>query len=265
MNRIIAAAFMATVVFSAPAFAFPDAGDKDLAASARNVFEVPYSDAEEAVARALNQKGVGDKLAVTITGQRSKALFAYEKPVSVEVKGLQLDKRDSHWSASLLFVADNEVISAIPASGRYEELVEVPVLKREVRNGDVITAADVEIRDFTLAHTRNDTITDMSWLIGKSPLHSISPSRPIRTHEVSNPAVIKKNASVEIRYNSPGMVITTSGQALNDGAKGDVIDVRNTNSKKIVRAVVFDSTTVQITSPGTEVSESTGVGYATTN
>ena len=226
-----------------------------------NVFEVSYNDAEEAVSIALNQQGIGDKLQVTISGHKNSALYAFDKPVTVEVKGLQIERLDHHWSASLLFVANGEVISAVPSTGHFDEMVEIPVLKREIRAGDIISENDVEIRDFSLAHTRTDTVTDMSALIGKVPLHNLSPSRPIREHEVASPSIIKKNAVVAMRYSSPGMEINATGEAMNDGAKGDVINVRNTASKKIIRAVIADSRTVNIITPGMETSQLTGGEY----
>jgi len=231
--------------------------------STRNAFEISYSDAEEAVGAALNQKGIGDKISVTIVGRKNAPIFASDKPVTIEVKGLQIEKRDNRWSASLLFVAAGEVVSALPSTGHFDEMVELPVLKREIRTGDIISEADIEIRDFSMAHTRTDTVTDISALVGKSPLHNISPSRPLREHEVASPAIIKKNNVVDMHYSSPGMEITTVGQALDDGAKGDVINIRNMASKKIVRAIIADNKTVNIIAPGMETSQLTGAGDAT--
>jgi len=261
MHKLLAIILCSASLLTGPAYAQTISAEQAVI-NPRNVFELLYTDAEAEVGRALNEKGVGEKLAVTITGRKNRVLYAYEQPLTVEIRGLQFDKRDSRWSASLLFVADGKVISALPASGRYEEIIEIPVLKREIRSGNVITETDIEVRDFSVAQTRSDTVTDISGLIGKSPIHSISPSRPIRGHEIGYPAIVKKNSLVEMQYNSPGMSITTSGQALSDGAKGDVINVRNSTSKKIVRAVVADSRTVLIIGAGMQTSELTGVGHA---
>lgn len=255
MYNLSAVPAFAQAAFEAPA--------EPAAAQLTNAFSVSFNDAEEAVAAALNEKGIGDKLSVTIAGRRNTSIFAYSKPVSLEIKGLTIERLDHRWDASLLFVAGNEVVSAIPISGHFDEIIELPVLKREVRAGDVISAADIEVRDFSQAHTRTDTITDISDLIGKSSSHDLSPSRPIREHEVANPTLIKRNALIEMHYNSPGMEISTTGEAMGDGAKGDVINVRNSSSKKIVRAVVADSKSVNIIAPDTQTSQLTGSGYGT--
>jgi flagella basal body P-ring formation protein FlgA len=202
-------------------------------------------------------------VSTTINGHKNGALFAYDKPVTVQMRGLQFDKQSNHWSGSLVFIANGDVVTAMAVAGHFDEMIEVPVLKREVRGGDVIRETDVEIRDFATSHTHAETVRDLSSLIGKSPLRSISPYRPIRTNEIASPAIIKKDALVQMRYTVPGMEISTSGQAITQGAQGDVINVRNVSSKKIVRAVIQDSSTVNILMPTQETSQLTGGDHAT--
>lgn len=254
---------VAILIAALPAFADETA----TLTTPRNAFEVSYSAAEQAISHALTEKGVGDKVTANLTsianGNRSGVLQAFNQPVTIDIKGLQFDRRSHRWSASLLFVANGEVVTALPASGHFEEIIEVPVLKRELRNGDIISENDIEIRDFPMAHIRSDTITDISTIIGKSPLRTISPFRSLRENEIASPAIVKKNGIVQMRYSSPGMEITTSGQAMDDGAKGDVINVRNTASKKVVRAVIEDSNTVNIMATGTQTSQLTETSHAT--
>ncbi|MDE3016448.1 MAG: flagellar basal body P-ring formation protein FlgA [Pseudomonadota bacterium] len=219
-------------------------------AASSPMFRLSYEDAEQAVSLALAEKGAGAKIAAIMQGrQPGHPLYSYGKPVAVSVRGLQFNKKTKQWSASLLFVADGDVVSAMPICGRYDEMIEVPVLKREVVHGDVIANQDVELRDFPVGQTRTDTVTDISDVIGKSPVRGVSPGRPIRESEIANPAVIRKNAVVQMRYTSPGMEITATGQALKEGAKGDVITVKNTSSRRVVRAVVADAGTVDVLTP----------------
>ncbi len=257
---------IAFALFASSAFAedraFAPQGEATTAQLTK-AFEVSFDDAEEAVTNALHAKGIGDKLAVTMNGRRSGALFAHTQPVTVETKGLTIEKIDHRWSASLLFMSNGEVISALPASGHFDEIVEIPVLKRQIRAGDIISQNDIEIRDFSQTHVRTDTVTDMASLIGKAPIHTMSPSRPIREHEIAQPTLVKKNSLVDMHFRSPGMEISATGEAMSDGAHGDVINVRNTASKKIVRASIVDSKTVTILVPGTETSQLTGNTYGT--
>jgi len=240
-------------VDSAPAMATPQQQ-----AEQQYVFRLSYGEAEDAIGEALRQKGAGDKVAAFINNRSDKPLFSYGKPLTVEIRGLQFEQNAKRWNASLMFVVGSDVVSALPVGGTFENMEEVPVLKHEVHGGDVIKQGDVEVRDFPEKQLRGDTITDLSELIGKTPVRTISPSRPIREHEIASPALIKKNGIVEMRYRVPGMQISATGQAMGDGAKGDVIEVRNTTSRKIVRGVVEDAQTINILTPDMQTSQLTG-------
>lgn len=211
------------------------------------IFNLTYEDAEDAIGKALTEKAENGKIvSAIISGKKAAPLYSYNKPISVEVRGLRADSEKKSWSASLVVLSEGAVISAMPLSGRYSLMVEVPVLTKSLRAGEIITEADIERKIFPYERIHGDNVTDSGQLLGKSAVRSISPNRPIRISEVSAPAVIKKNALVQMRYKTANMEITTAGQAMKDGAKGDVIEVKNTNSKKIIQAVVVDANTVDV-------------------
>lgn len=249
----------ASAGFLIPTLAFATMDTVPQAAAPIYSFELSYEDAEGAIGFALAEKGAGNKVLASITGdKKTEALFTYGRPITVEIRALKFDTTTKRWNASLMFVNEGTIVSAMPVTGRFEEVVEVPVLKRQVKNGDVIKASDIEIRDIAVSRTRSDTITDISSLVGKSPERSISPSRPIREAEIASPVLIKKNALVQMRYSSPGMEITATGQALEEGGKGSMISVRNLASKKLVRAQVADGQTVNIINSTTQASATAG-------
>lgn len=219
------------------------------------IFNISYEDAQEAIGKALSEKfseeqSEGKKVSAIINGRKAKPLYSSNKPVNVEVRGLRADSAINSWSASMVIMADDNVISALPLAGRYMVMNEVPVFKRPLRNGDIINESDVELKSFPQERTHNDTVADIASLIGRTPVRAVSPNRPIRSSEISAPALIKKNALVQMRYKTASMEISTTGQALDDGAKGDVIEVRNTASKKTARGVVTDSNVVDIVAQG---------------
>ena len=215
------------------------------------IFNISYEDAEDAVSKALTAKATGGQIITAIiSGKKNTPIYSDNKPISVEVRGLRTDSAVSHWSASLVILSNDEVISAQPIAGRYKLMVEIPVLKQDIKNGEVIKESDIENKTFPQELVHGDTVKNAADLIGKTPARTISPNRPIRSNEIGTPAVIKKNALVQMRYKIPNMEITTTGQAMADGAKGEAIEVKNTTSKKITRAVVVDSNTVDVMAQG---------------
>ncbi len=76
------------------------------------------------------------------------------------------------------------------------------------------------------------------------------------------PEIVARNDSVTIIYQVPGVTLTLRGQAKDAGALGDTISVLNTESKRVVQAVVSgpDRVTVgpittQVVDNATELSE----------
>ncbi|MFW0776731.1 MAG: flagellar basal body P-ring formation chaperone FlgA [Rickettsiales bacterium] len=258
-NFIVSAA----VGFMIPTLAFATISPAPSAAAPTYLFALSYEDAEGAIGFALAEKGAGDKVKATINGRSTEALFSYNEPISVEIRGLQFDKAGSRWSANLLFVNEGSAISVMPVAGRFDEVVEIPMLKRQVRAGDVIKKEDVETRDYVMSRTRSDTITDLKSLIGKSPTRTISAGRPIYEQEIALPVVIEKDNVVQMYYRSPGVEISATGKAMEDGSTGKIINVRNLSSKKTVRAVVVNANTVNIITPYTNLTQRTsGADYA---
>lgn len=253
-------------IFVALAIAFnsPFAMAEDVAptqpAEQSYIFNISYDDAQDAISKALTEKLAADKqagksIAATINGKKSTPLYSSNKPVSVEIRGLKSDNDKNSWSASLLITSDSSVISAMPLAGRYSIMNEVPVFKRALKNGDIISEADIELKSFPEVRTGSDIITDTTSIIGKTPVRAISPTRPIRTNEIAGISIVKKNALVQMRYKTAYMEITTTGQALSDGAKGDVIEIRNVASKKTTRAVVADNNVVDILAQNVQTSQ----------
>mgnify|MGYP003393036618 CR=1 FL=1 len=228
------------------------------------IFNISYEDAQDAVGKALTEKlpqeqTDGQAITATINGKKETPLYSSNKPVDVEIRGLRTDDKSHRWSASMVVLIGEQVISALPLAGRYIQMNEVPVIKRQIRNGELISDDDVEMRKFPQVRIYKDTINDIASLVGSTPVRGISAGRPIRRSEVAPPALIKKNALVQMRYKTESMEITTAGQAMTDGAKGDVIEVRNVASKKIARAVVAESNVVDVMAQGIETSQATPV------
>ena len=226
--------------------ATPAAQETPAEESSLPYFRLTYTDAEEALGQALAERGAGAKVSAAINNRSGDYVFSFNQPISVEIRGLRFEASTQRFSANLVSIAGDQVISAKAVSGRYNEMIEVPVLKHSVRAGDIIKQDDIEFRDYAKARARGDTITDMASLVGKTPERVITAGRPVRGMELAQAAVVKKNDIVKMVYNDGGMSISTNGQVLSDGIQGSVVNVRNMASKKIIQATVQDNATVLI-------------------
>lgn len=237
MKYIASFGLIVALAFS-PAYAAPSAG----------LYEVRVKDVENTVARALEQSGAAKHIEAKVRNAGNDVVYDYHKPTTLEVKTLRADSARKQYTANLFIMADGEVVSAMPISGSYQEMVEAPVLKRAMQNGEVVGVNDLTFALFPARSTRSDSVTDAEAIIGKSPVRSISSNRIIRVSELTNPSVVHKNDVVKMIYRASGMAISAVGLAMENGSTGDVISIKNSNSNRVVRGVITNHNEVEVSS-----------------
>ncbi len=210
------------------------------------IFTITVEEAEEAVARALEKEGVADMISAKITNTRPGVLYRHNHALGVEVKTLKFEERDAHFSANLYYVSNGEVMSVAAVSGRYEEMIALPVARHRLHRDDEIAAGDLDEIAYPISRLRKDTIVSAKQIIGKTPLRIVSKGRPIRLSELKAPNMLQKGARVQMRFLTPFMMISTTGEAMEDGAEGDSIKVRNFESGTIIEARVHSESEVVV-------------------
>ena len=115
----------------------------------------------------------------------------------------------------------------------------------ELRAGMPITAENTRIEEFVSNYPAPADWTPPYGLVAKHriPANSVVHSNMIG---IAQPEIIiKRNQRVVMRFERPGISITAIGQAMKDAGIGDVIKVRNIDSRRIVFAKVNEDGTVE--------------------
>lgn len=214
-------------------------------AAPQGIFTVSLADAEHAVARALEREGAADIVAADITSTRLGTLYRQGQAIGIDVNTLKFDDpKAGAFSANLYFMKGEDVMSVLPVSGRYEEMIPVPVVRQRLTNSETIEEADLDEVLYPASRLRKGMALSAAEVIGKSPVRIISKGRPIRLGELKAPAILQKGDKVQMRYRTKYMVISTLGEALQDGAQGENIRVRNFESGAVVQAHVASGSEV---------------------
>jgi len=79
---------------------------------------------------------------------------------------------------------------------------------------------------------------DRADLVGKVARRTLLPGRPIPSIAVEEPRAVTTGALVSIVYQQDGLSIVTTAQALQNGAVGQVVQVRNLDSGIVVTGTV---------------------------
>ena len=209
-------------------------------------FKITGEDVGNAIAEQLRLQAVEQKAQVSMTVGTPNILYSADHPLKIAIHSLQIDAQAHRWQAQAYILANGKTETVKPISGTYVAMVDVPVLTRQLGKSDVIEASDLTNKPMPDKYLRKDTITDSKMLIGQSPRAVISADRPIRQSEISSPILIKKGEPVQLTYTNPYMSLKTTGVALADGAKGDMIRVKNDKSEKAVSGRVVANGRVEV-------------------
>ncbi|RYB06105.1 flagellar basal body P-ring formation chaperone FlgA [Lichenibacterium ramalinae] len=115
----------------------------------------------------------------------------------------------------------------------------VPVPAVVIYPGDIIRdgmLTEMEMPDDFAG--RAAAVLDRNALVNKTSRRTLLPRLPIPKNAIGEPKVVSLNAMVRIVYAEGGLTIATYGSALQSGAIGDVIPVRNLESGLTVSGTI---------------------------
>ncbi|MGY3570449.1 flagellar basal body P-ring formation chaperone FlgA [Vibrio paucivorans] len=101
--------------------------------------------------------------------------------------------------------------------------------------GQIITNNDVTISMVDLHRSRRQGFSSLNAVVGAKVKRNLNVGNVVETRDI---CVVCRNETVVIRAVKQGMVITTKGTALTDGAAGEQIRVKNTKSNRIIEGIV---------------------------
>lgn len=131
-------------------------------------------------------------------------------------------------------------------TGIATEMVDVIALVQPIRRGEILREEDLDTIRLPRNRVPASAITDPARLIGKQARSNIRASAPLSRKDFQRPILVERGEKVTIIFEMPGMKLTSRAKALDEGAKGDVIDVLNLQSRRIVPATVTSRGLVRV-------------------
>lgn len=203
---------------------------------------IPLSEIEHAVAEAAaRQTGLSDPGDVSVTFDSGVHPLAVEPNASAAPRIAQLsyDPRSQRFSATL-DVADSSAIRRQPVriSGYLHETAEVVTLAHSITRGDIVRQNDILIERRPRAELAPDTIRERSDIVGQAARRDLRTGQTVRSVELMKPELVVRNETVTLVFESTGVKVSVRAKAIEGGAEGDVIQVLNQQSKRIVQGTV---------------------------
>ena len=113
---------------------------------------------------------------------------------------------------------------------------QVLVFTHPMNTGDVVQAEDLQFAE--VAAVASGTVSNAQTAIGKTVRYPLRQGAAVRTSDLTSPVVVKRAEQVQVTWASDSMSLSMTGIAQKDAATGDLIQIQNPTSKKLIDAVV---------------------------
>ncbi|MGD0849795.1 flagellar basal body P-ring formation chaperone FlgA [Bradyrhizobium sp.] len=195
-----------------------------------------------AVAHALEHRsGLGDAGNLNLIFDRDVGDVRLEasntgalQPVSV-----RFEPRNGRFDISFEVSNENNTPAArLRFTGIAIETVEAAVLTRNVERNDVLKSSDVVTERRPKAEVGSDAAV-RSRALGMQMRKQLRAGQAIKVADLGKPDLVQRDDNVTLIFESAGLYLTIRGKAVDAGTEGDVVNVLNLQSKRIVSGVVI--------------------------
>ncbi|HED00367.1 MAG TPA: flagellar basal body P-ring formation protein FlgA [Proteobacteria bacterium] len=146
----------------------------------------------------------------------------------------------------VVFRVNGREVRKVRIFGHIDIYREVVCMTHSMRRHEVIQEDDLSMARRNISRISNAAISDIREAVGKRLVSSVRAGEIIKRDMVELTPIIKKGDRVAIIADTETLLIRARGEAMEGGAEGEMIRVRNSKSKKEVYARVIDASTVQV-------------------
>jgi flagella basal body P-ring formation protein FlgA len=156
----------------------------------------------------------------------------------LQLLDLMLDPRTERFNGSMRVRLATGEVRVLALGGNARAMLDVPVPTHTISPGEPLEPSMLEIVALPERQVRADTLLDPSSLIGVEARRRLLPGRPVRRQDVQPMRLVRRGEPVGIVYRMPGMELTITGRALDDGGQGSLVGATNIESGQRLSGVV---------------------------
>lgn len=206
-------------------------------------------DVLDAVRSALLAGGASADCDIELAGF-TPPLVPFEADPRPVVSDLDYDPNAGRFSAVLSVTGEAMEPIHMRIAGRVDETLELPVTAARLLAGSVLRAEDLHMARVHTSLLRGEIVHRVADAIGMQARRQIAVGQPLAIAELVRPTIVQKGANVQMLLDSPGIVLTAQGQAMEAGAIGERIRVVNPVSHAAVEATVIGPDRVRVAPNG---------------
>ena len=195
---------------------------------------------------ALIEKGVGSDVSIELNNRMLRLHVPGDSSATMAVEEVSYNSSTRRFAANIIAPVDSPAPTRTRITGRIYKMLEIPVLNRRLGKGEIIRSRDIKWIDVRSKRAGRNVIIEETDLVGMSAKRGLRMGVPVRISEVGHPILVNKGSLVIMTLNTPLMRLTSQGRAEESGIDGDTIRVLNTQSNKIIQAIVTGAGQVSV-------------------
>jgi flagellar basal body P-ring formation protein FlgA len=204
-------------------------------------------DVETAILRAIQQHMTWDPKQTTVHELRGvEAVLLPPGPVEYDVTFPLNSDFLGPTSFTVAFRVAGNVEARQYGTAYIDVTQDVVTTARPIARNDIIEAADVRLTRMNMARVSQQVYRRAEDVVGKRARRALQANTVIHTHEVENLPTVQKGDMVLMLAESALLKVSTMGEALESGMRGDTIRIKNITSNREVRAIIVDKKTVKV-------------------
>lgn len=187
------------------------------------------------------------------------------KPIVVDVReenpvtlsNINWDKKTGKFSATayLSHPTGDKMIDSFALQGTIKVRQPVIVYNTAHQTGYIIQDNDMHIEpDYSgKIPLSSQALPDPDNIVGMSLSHAVAAGEPVLATDLRRVTLVHQGDPVLITFNSPGIRLTATGRALEDGGSGQFVHALNLGSKMIVQGKVMASGEIRVDATSTAI------------
>ncbi len=144
-----------------------------------------------------------------------------------------------------LFV-DGEPVRKVWVNATISVMADVVTVIRPLGKHAYIQLADLSVERRDLSDLSSDTVRRIEDALGNRTTRAIYPQTVLQSGMFASPPLVRRGDIVKIVANSGPMIITATGMVKEQGCKGEMVRVVNTDSNRIITARVTGPGAVEV-------------------
>jgi flagella basal body P-ring formation protein FlgA len=126
-------------------------------------------------------------------------------------------------------------------------LVKVLVAKEVLKRGTIISPDMLVLTEMPASGMENQIIADPQLVVNMELVRDLAPNAPLRTFDLKKAVMVKRGQEVQVTAGAgQGFLITMRAEALQEGALGEQIRLKNSESGRSLTAVVTGQNTARL-------------------